>query len=479
MILGRLTFFTFTFKKMKTRTVVRRTLFPAALCGYAILSCVVTARVYAQANTNPWPATGKVGIGTNIPTAQGPDDLLHIRGVDWTPVPDPAYNHPALRISLTPYTSSAPDPYGAAYHFGQLAMENNETYYSSIAQKFDMILRADLSAHDLILSTGYNGFDASNGLFDLTPGAIRFTTTPQGPPLPGGPDFERMTIMGNGNVGISTSNPSERLDVNGNIRLEGDDGGGRPGRSIFTSSPTQKLNLYSNGWYSNSRDWIEMFGGFDPSRLGELSLSGTYVTMFSGNDGTGNWGSGMEIALKIASNHNVGIGTNYSTGDESYSPSTRLEVNGGLAVGTNLGTTGFEEFRVIPASSTTTDDGKVVVGGWAHSGTLPTPTTTQGIKLLVNGTEVAYEYYANTTWSDDVFLPGYRLVPLDSVKEMIHEVGHLPGVPSDAEVKSHGVALASTESILLRKIEELTLYIIQLKEQDAALETRVSQLESK
>ena len=60
---------------------------------------------------------------------------------------------------------------------------------------------------------------------------------------------------------------------------------------------------------------------------------------------------------------------------------------------------------------------------------------------------------------------------LSDLKQYIQSNSHLPGVPSAAEVEENGVELGATTEILLQKIEEMTLYILQLEE-------RVQQLEN-
>ncbi len=64
-------------------------------------------------------------------------------------------------------------------------------------------------------------------------------------------------------------------------------------------------------------------------------------------------------------------------------------------------------------------------------------------------------------WPDYVFEPEYRLPPLTEVASYIQENKHLPGVPSAKEVATNGLDLGQTQSTLLQKIEELTLYLIE------------------
>lgn len=81
-------------------------------------------------------------------------------------------------------------------------------------------------------------------------------------------------------------------------------------------------------------------------------------------------------------------------------------------------------------------------------------------------------------WPDYVFKPTYRLRPLAEVEQFIQYNQHLPDVPSAGEVEAGGVELASMQALLLRKVEELTLHLIQMQKENEALKTRVSTLEN-
>ena len=70
-----------------------------------------------------------------------------------------------------------------------------------------------------------------------------------------------------------------------------------------------------------------------------------------------------------------------------------------------------------------------------------------------------------TDWSDFVFDDGYRLMPLGEVERYIDANRHLPEVPSAQEVEENGVDVGEMNKLLLQKVEELTLYIIDLQKQ--------------
>lgn len=82
------------------------------------------------------------------------------------------------------------------------------------------------------------------------------------------------------------------------------------------------------------------------------------------------------------------------------------------------------------------------------------------------------------TWPDYVFSPGYRLASLDSLEGYIAANHHLPELPSADSVAKNGVELGAGESALLKKVEELTLYVIELNKQNAQLQKEVDALKA-
>jgi hypothetical protein len=88
------------------------------------------------------------------------------------------------------------------------------------------------------------------------------------------------------------------------------------------------------------------------------------------------------------------------------------------------------------------------------------------ITAAFNGNILANEIEVSTdSWSDYVFEEDYLLIPIEEVEDFIKENKHLPGVPSENEVIEEGINLGEMDAILLKKIEELTLYVIKLKKE--------------
>jgi len=106
------------------------------------------------------------------------------------------------------------------------------------------------------------------------------------------------------------------------------------------------------------------------------------------------------------------------------------------------------------------------VAGNAGIGTAPN----SNFRLSVNGDVRAKEVVVETGWSDFVFHDDYYLPPLSEVEQFIKKNGHLQDIPPASEVMENGVGLAGINTRLLQKIEELTLYMIELNKQIELLE---------
>jgi len=87
----------------------------------------------------------------------------------------------------------------------------------------------------------------------------------------------------------------------------------------------------------------------------------------------------------------------------------------------------------------------------------------QSYKLAVNGTAIFTKAVVKpiTSWPDYVFKKNYLLPGLDEVGRYIQEHHHLPGVASEQEIALRGIDLGEQQTVLLKKVEELTLYLLR------------------
>ncbi|HEY9262259.1 hypothetical protein [Chitinophaga sp.] len=97
--------------------------------------------------------------------------------------------------------------------------------------------------------------------------------------------------------------------------------------------------------------------------------------------------------------------------------------------------------------------------------------TPNAYKLAVEGTLGArrIKVTQQANWADFVFHKDYKLPNLQEVENFIQNNGHLPEIPSAAEVKENGVDVGEMNKLLLQKVEELTLYLIQQQKEINAL----------
>jgi len=116
------------------------------------------------------------------------------------------------------------------------------------------------------------------------------------------------------------------------------------------------------------------------------------------------------------------------------------------------------------------DMGKVIIG----SKTFGNCSSCLGYNLLVKGgiktEKVKVEIAAENGWADYVFAKDYKLMPLKEVESYISANGHLPEVPSTEEAIQNGIELKEMNILLLKKVEELTLHLIEQNKRIEELE---------
>lgn len=99
-------------------------------------------------------------------------------------------------------------------------------------------------------------------------------------------------------------------------------------------------------------------------------------------------------------------------------------------------------------------------------------------KLSVDGGIIAKRLVIQVDhWADYVFDPEYKLRPLNELADFINTNKHLPEMPSQEQAINDGMDVSEMNVLLLKKVEELTLYLIDLKEENDKLAERIQKLE--
>jgi hypothetical protein len=207
--------------------------------------------------------------------------------------------------------------------------------------------------------------------------------------------------------------------------------------------------------------------------------------------GQSNTGIGVASGKNKTGNNNVYIG--YEAGSKNTGPATTennmLYIHAGMAGVTDPLIKGdfFNanlRFNIkSQASGGPTALGYVAIGDFDPT-TSPQMSIPTGYRLVVQDglitekIKVALRTSA-TDWSDYVFEDSYKRLSLEEVERFIKENKHLPNVPSTEEMMANGSDLIKTDAKLLEKIEELTLYMIELNKEVKALKEENAKLKNK
>ncbi|MFS4457361.1 hypothetical protein [Maribacter sp. 2304DJ31-5] len=271
---------------------------------------------------------------------------------------------------------------------------------------------------------------------------------------------ERFTILPGGNVGIGTVTPNAKLEVKRSSNIGGK---WNPNSSIFTTTEANNsLIMDTNEIYSSG---ILYVGGKGSDIIRFRSVSDT----------------GFSDKVVIKSNGDVGIGT--------ISPNERLQIgnaftfhDGGskvMMIGHATGGVDLDPSKYAAELRFNPTNGYLSLGTSSSITSAPLPQLniskegnigigtfdTGSHKLAVEGSIGAREIKVEVgTWSDFVFHKDYNLPTLKEVEIHIKEKGHLKDIPSAKEVEENGINLGEMNAKLLQKIEELTLYQIELLE---------------
>ncbi|CAM3714842.1 hypothetical protein ELOC111193_17650 [Elizabethkingia occulta] len=272
-----------------------------------------------------------------------------------------------------------------------------------------------------------------------------------------------------GFIGIGTTNPLSKLDIDLKV------GGG-------ISSP---IIRGSDSYISSGLRFIDD-SYTQPGQVKEWAIwkGNTFSKglSFMRYDAVNRCEGGIcDIALQLNDNGNVGIG--------NASPQYKLDVNGSFRVGLdnffsyNGGADIFLRYlgRGSGGRAIVHDNNNTLTLNYANDfsgGTLlGTSFLVKGDDARLNGKLEAREIKVTTTpTADFVFEDSYQLPNLESVEKHIKEKKHLPEIASAAEMQKEGVNIGDFQIKLLQKIEELTLYQIQLNKEVTNLKQENIQL---
>jgi len=321
----------------------------------------------------------------------------------------------------------------------------------------------------------------------------------------------RLTVNSSGQVGIGTTNPAHLFHVNG-----GD---------LFVESSSGKIIL---GYEVGGSQWRMGTTGAGAD-IRWYTWNGTTETPKHYFQQNGYVGINTGIPVPIAQLEVVSIGTTSSTNVFALRASSgdtimRVRSDGRMGIGyngttygrtINLGGTGINFYTsneaafggaIFPTdtslilwSNSNANNYLVFQPSWGNTGI---GTYTPNAKFHLNGAQLIGNNSAriatgyslsvdgkimceqidvanSTTWPDYVFEDNYPLLPIYELEQKLRKEKHLPNVPSAVEIDRNGINLGRMSAALLEKVEEQSLYIIQLKKENDNLEARFRALEKK
>jgi hypothetical protein len=273
------------------------------------------------------------------------------------------------------------------------------------------------------------------------------------------------------------------------------------GTNAGSSNTTGTANFFvgDNAGGANTTGGFNVFLGTNAGVGNTVGANNTAIG-FEANVGSGALVNATAIgfrAVASASNSLV-LGNGANVGIGTSAPSAKLHLVTGTANQSGLRLENLTSNSPASATSqtkflTVDGSGNVVLGSttsggwlgadlWQRNGSYLQSTDDNAVIIGqgISKTPIDYNLFVSkgiltekvkvavknaSEWSDYVFAPSYRLAPLSEVARFIQINQHLPGVPSAAEVVEQGVDMAKMDAKLLAKIEELTLYNIQLEKE--------------
>lgn len=306
---------------------------------------------------------------------------------------------------------------------------------------------------------------------------VNFVGTKDGSPLVFRTNnVERMRILKAGKVGIGTSTPTAKLNVIGDTYVTLAQSGYLTLGNDSTSNMTLDYNIVQaryNGGASSL--FLNYYGGnvyVGPGSIVSVSSTGA------------NLGGTTTLAGNTTINGNFNFGNSTSSiqfANPSTSPAPMMYMfQSGIA------NTPRMVIAHSPAYPTwglqyvdSTDKFDFLAGGASRmsinlgNGNVGIGVTSPTYRLEVCGTIRAKEVLVETGWCDYVFAKDYKLRTLGELEQYINDNQHLPGIAPASEVEKDGLKVAEMNKAMMEKIEELTLYVIQLGKENKKLQAEI------
>jgi hypothetical protein len=261
---------------------------------------------------------------------------------------------------------------------------------------------------------------------------------------------DKLRIKANGNVGIGTITPETKLEVSSDVSLTSGSGIGQ----IRISGATNKNKMLSLGYTTDNIGFIQSLENNVAYNILALNPSG-------GSVGIG--ASAPNAKLQVSTNIDLGISDGFKILGFSDTKAL-INIGDDNLVTTKFIRTSANVMKMVTSNHLNYPFG--FVGNYNFEGNVGFGVITMpaGYKLAVGGNIIAEKVKVrkqSAGWPDFVFKKDYKLMSLPEIEAFVNKNSHLPEIPSAAEVEKEGQDLGEMNRLLLKKVEELTLYLIE------------------
>lgn len=341
--------------------------------------------------------------------------------------------------------------------FGSAALNSNTTGFLNIAFGLNAL----------------NANTTGNSNVSLGPNALSLNTTGNNNTAVGRNTLQKNTIGGN-NVALGINALNSNTTGVANLGLGG--------AALYSNTTAgNNVGIGDNALFKTTTGGFNVGIGAQSqynNTTGVGNISFGYRSLYTNSVGNFNIAIGREAGYLNTGTGSMFLG--YQAGFNETGSNKLYIANSSTANPLIKGEFDNKNLKVNTGAIVSSTVGFLAVGNFDAAYTMPASNSYRLIVqdgIITEKVKVALKSTAD--WADYVFEPSYKLMSLEKVEEFVKENKHLPNVPSAEDMSKNGLDVSQTSAKLMEKIEELTLYMIEMNKEIKALKAENEKLKNK